>query len=65
MTYNTEPYRGAKTTLAEVNADLVKPAGECTRQMQYRGAKGEVSLAPHRPHKQKVTYRGATAVMAV
>ncbi len=65
MTYNTVTYRGAKTTLAEVNADLAKPAGKSTCQMQYRGAKGEVSLAPHRPHKQKVTYRGATAVMAV
>ena len=65
MTYNKVIYRGAKTTLAEVNADLVKPAEKTTGQMQYRGAKGEVSLASHRPRKQKVTYRGATAIMEV
>lgn len=65
MTYNTVTYRGAKTTLAEVSADLVKPAEKSICQMQYRGAKGEVSLAAHRPRKQKVTYRGATATMMV
>lgn len=65
MTYNTVIYRGAKTTLAEVNADLVKPAGKTSCKMQYRGAKGEVSRASHHPRKQKVTYRGATAIMEV
>ena len=65
MTYNKVTYRGAETTLAEVNADLVKPAEKTTGQIQYRGAKGEVSLASHRPRKQKVTYRGATAIMEV
>lgn len=64
MTYNTVTYRGAKASLTEMNKDLAKNKN-VTCEVHYRGAKGKISLAPHQPQKQKVTYRGSTAEMVL
>lgn len=60
-------YRGASARLSEVTGTRVDQLQQqqATRLVQYRGAKGQVSTAPHEKRKQTISYRGATAEMEI
>lgn len=55
-------YRGAKTTLTELNKDL---ATHHHFPIQYRGQRGELNLGTHEKLTRTITYRGAKAEMAI
>ena len=60
-------YRGASARLSELTERRVDQLQQqqATRVVQYRGSKGEVSVAGHQPQKRLISYRGATAEMEV
>ena len=55
-------YRGAETTLNELNKDL---QAHHHYAIQYRGQHGDVEFGAHPKKQRTITYRGAKAEMMV
>lgn len=55
-------YRGAKTTLTELNKDL---ATHHHLPVQYRGQRGEMNLDAPEKTPRTISYRGAKAELAI